>query len=94
MAEIRLTDDLISRQAAIDAAIKAADEWDGMFPQDRNWRIMEAIDKLPSAERRGKWEFIGGYGYQYRCTACILCAEHKTRYCPNCGARMKGVDDD
>ena len=42
----------------------------------------------PTAEKTGKWEYIGGYGYQYRCSACIKCAEYKTNYCPNCGARM------
>lgn len=40
--------DLISRQAAIGAAIQAADEWDGFYPQDRNMKIRKAINNLPS----------------------------------------------
>ena len=40
--------------------------------------------------RHGHWEFIGGYGYQYRCSACNTCAERKTKFCPYCGAKMDG----
>ena len=37
----------------------------------------------------GKWEFIGGYGYQYRCSVCLTCAEHRTKFCPKCGSQME-----
>ena len=55
--------------------------------------IAHTVDAVPV--KRGEWEYIGGYGYQYRCSKCVMCAEHKTRYCPNCGAKMDGrkVDD-
>ena len=43
-------DDLISRQEAIDAAALSAAEWDGMYVQDINGRIREALEKLPSAQ--------------------------------------------
>ena len=43
-------DDLISRQAAIDAAALSAAEWDGMYVQDINGRIREALEKLSSAQ--------------------------------------------
>lgn len=42
--------------------------------------------------RHGRWEWIGGYGYQYRCSECIRCAERRTKYCPHCGAYM--VDEE
>lgn len=41
--------DLISRKAAIEAAL-VPPEWDGMYIQDLNGRIQEAIEALPSAE--------------------------------------------
>lgn len=56
--------------------------------------------KMPTIDaefvKHGHWEFIGGYGYQYRCSNCIRCAEHRTNYCPNCGAKMDmdEVNDD
>ena len=43
-------DELISRQAAIDAAALSAAEWDGMYVQDINGRIREALEKLSSAQ--------------------------------------------
>ena len=43
--------------------------------------------------RHGRWEYIGGYGYQYRCSECIRCAKRKTNYCPNCGAKMDKVTE-
>lgn len=43
--------------------------------------------------KHGHWEFIGGYGYQYRCSECVTCAERKTAYCPHCGARMDEVKE-
>ena len=42
--------DLISRQAAIDAAIEAADDWDGGTNIGRQKRIEKAIKALPSAQ--------------------------------------------
>lgn len=60
-------------------------------------KLRDTVETMPSAQptadvverKDGKWEFIGGYGYQYRCSACIMCAEHKTNFCPNCGADMR-----
>lgn len=42
--------DLIDRQAAIDAAIEATDEWDGGPNIGRQKRIENYINKLPSAQ--------------------------------------------
>lgn len=43
------------------------------------------------AVKHGRWEYIGGYGYKYRCSECIRCAERTSKYCPNCGARMDAI---
>jgi hypothetical protein len=42
--------DLISRQAAIDVAVQSIMDWDGMFIQEANCRIRDAINELPSAQ--------------------------------------------
>ena len=42
--------DLISRQAAIDAAIEAADDWDGGCSKERERFIRDALEKLPSVQ--------------------------------------------
>ena len=41
-------DDLIHRQDAIDAAIDAADDWDGGCSKERERFIREALEELPS----------------------------------------------
>ena len=48
-------DDVIYRQAAIDAAALSAAEWDGMYVQDINGRIRKALEKLPSAQPERRW---------------------------------------
>ena len=42
--------DLISRRAAISAAIEAVDDWDGGYNLDREERITSALNELPSAQ--------------------------------------------
>ena len=51
-------DDLINRQAVNDAAIDAADDWDGGYSLSRADMIERAINNLPSAQperKRGEW---------------------------------------
>ena len=43
-------EDCISRQAAIDTAIEAADKWDGGFSVERSRIITEALNELPSVQ--------------------------------------------
>ena len=95
-------DDLISRQAAIDAINKAFERvfaWDGTSPLGD-----KVLENVPSAQpvRHGKWlpkhHYIAGYEFVsgHICSECgndALNAEGDdflTDYCPNCGARMDG----
>lgn len=74
-------------------AIRVLSEYYHHRTDTQRYVLAEAISRVPTADvverKKGKWEFIGGYGYQYRCSACIMCAEHKTNFCPNCGADMR-----
>ena len=67
--------------------------------------VFDAIDDAPTIEpKRGEWkpfDLTWGRSIWY-CTACeesteVPCDiwEHKPiyKYCPNCGAQMKGADD-
>lgn len=60
---------------------------------------LKDINNAPTIEaepvRHGRWEYIGGYGYQHRCSKCFMCAGYRTNYCPNCGTLMdKGADNE
>ena len=60
--------------------------------------IEDAPSVVPSREE-GEWVHLAGIGY--RCSNCNEYTKsekpfHKPKgnYCPNCGARMKGADDE
>ena len=86
--------DLIKREDAI----KAGDAFLGTDP------IVERIKRLPSADRpQGEWIKFGlGRGTRILfCTNCerrievpLSQGDSNYDFCPNCGARMKGADDE
>ena len=61
-------------------------------------KFYDWLDTQPTIDaepvKHGKWKYIGGYGYKYSCSVCVNCAERMTRYCPNCGAKMDGKEND
>lgn len=75
-------DDLIIRQAAIDAV----EEYFGDLPIVVHYDMLQLIKKLPSAERRGRWEQVGDN--TYRCSACGEISCCKSLFCGDCGAKM------
>lgn len=54
------------------------------------------IDAAPVVH--GRWVRIGddkrGRGGIFRCSACDKCFPHTSKFCPNCGAKMDGGDND
>lgn len=92
--------DCISRRAAIDAATSSTMEWNGMYVQDLNGRIREAIEQLPSAQRTGKWLDANICG-EFPIIVCDQCNTFYPlsfgdfhNFCPNCGAKMEGVSNE
>lgn len=100
--------DLISRQAAIDAldgGFNITGRKNAETIRDYINGVAKKLRELPSAERRGRWIKDKNL---YKCTACndLLtvagwadCIPEKQiytafKYCPNCGAKMEGKDDD
>ena len=88
-------DDLISRQAAIDALDKRFDS----IPMEQTTEILllrKDLRNLPSAQRTGRWiyndeAYPGGNPYgHYECDQCGEYVPRKTNYCPSCGADMRG----
>ena len=99
--ERRMNGDIISRRAAIDALCDNCDHPAAVcahYPCDQYLSIRQ----LPTIDpvKRGKWVHTGdlviicGYAYQYRCTNCNLLSGSITNYCPNCGAKMEGEEDE
>lgn len=89
--------DTISRQAAIDAAVEAADEWDGGYSRSREEIITLKLRMLPSAQperKKGKWIPYSLEGLRYKCSECESRYETPWHFCPNCGSYNGGESDD
>lgn len=85
-----MDNDLISRQAAIDAL-------DNVLVEDESCKVWFklALQQLPSAERRGRWIMHIDDLFPAESTMeCDQCHEEQPldcddNYCPHCGARME-----
>ena len=57
--------------------------------------VIDIIEAIPSADvapvRHGRWE--KEYGH-YKCLLCNGLDDFADNYCPNCGARMDGDDNE
>lgn len=94
-----MTDDLISRQAAIDLFPNDALEWDTKGGYVAPHIVRRMIEELPSADavpiRHGKWihPYLGwGHPFCSECEFELMIDD--TPYCPKCGARMEGGRDE
>lgn len=88
-------DDLISRQAAIDALMDAIDDVGILDGED----IKVVFDNLPSAQperKKGKWiEYVNSHCECPFCHKEWSFFENMTEwfnFCPNCGAELEGSD--
>ena len=92
-----MTDDSISRQAAIDLFPNDTLEWDTFDGYIAPHEVRRLIKELPSTQKTGKWVHLGGD--EWCCSACGEVEhtewswEHPLRdygwkYCHTCGAKM------
>ena len=64
-----------------------------------NKAICNAIKEMPDDERKtGKWIFGETMGHSWmKCSECCVSQDGQTAcftYCPNCGAKMEGADNE
>ena len=66
----------------------------GGFCTSVNESICEALHKV--SRPQGKWIEMYRNGFGNMIYMCSKCNFHTTKsnYCPNCGAQMKGADDE
>ena len=92
----------IKREAALEESVELY-HWCGYEDRYGDFVPVDAIQRIPAADvapiRHGRWIEQQKYtfGIMYDCSICdnrILDNGHSWNYCPNCGARMDGGDDD
>ena len=84
--------DLISRQAAIDAIKKW--NWQDVYLPIHYQRVLEEV---PSADRpKGEWIDVTKHGGDFvvKCSECGCLQLETQNFCPNCGADMRGDNND
>ena len=62
--------------------------------KDLSERIDRRIQRVPVSDvapvRHGRWRVYSVKDCLYTCSECHCVPRDKTRYCPNCGAKMDG----
>lgn len=86
------SDDCVSRKAVLDCLTAT-----GLKKFDFILDAREKVNNLPPVtptRKVGKWIKTGG---SFRCSECIAMPEFRDirelKYCPNCGAEMKGYEN-
>jgi len=93
------SEDCVSRQAAINVAVDAVDDWDGGCNKTREEYIRKALETIPPVtpkQRVGRWVSVNPMVDTLMCSECgenIISAEFKSNYCPKCGAKMGGEQE-
>lgn len=90
----QLATDCISRQAAIEETWKEPSYTD---PLNVLAELRDRIKDLPSAQserKKGKWVPYLPKGLRYKCSECGSRYDTPWHFCPNCGADMRGEDNE
>ena len=92
-------DDLISRQAAIDALdgeLTITGRENAKTIRDYINGVDKKLRELPSAERRGRWVDVEPAPHNLFYATCSVCGDRQTievaNFCPMCGAKMDEED--
>ena len=90
-------DDLIKRQDALRIKVRDCYDHDGiLYVPLRD--VIKYLKDLPSAQKTGYWIHYDEPQFDYKCSECGYevwdNSDFPSYYCPNCGAYMKGEEDE
>ena len=93
-------DDLISRQAAINALKNQMSDWNDDYnvPVKKSIEILNCLQSAQPERKTGRWKMWKWYTSsdkdawteEYKCSVCkFKYGEPEWNFCPNCGAKME-----
>lgn len=88
-------EDLIKRSDATEAVYKAlkTPPLKGVLTDTMSLAVA-LVQDIPSADRpQGEWIDVGNW-MGIECSRCKCHSRYVTPFCPQCGAKMKGADDE
>ena len=83
-----MSEDLIKRSDAIRVVRHSSMEF---IDADTRQKLIEAIPTIEP--KQGEWIPVDN-GHHVRCSECGRCGFASDNYCGNCGAEMRGADDE
>lgn len=97
-----MSDDLIKRENVLSIIEKMYERCTTDSLADYRALMLEAVKVLPYADRpQGEWidrsdggRILNPWWETYECSRCGQYGTRIWNFCPNCGCRMKGVDDE
>lgn len=83
----------------IEDAIKRYESWAeddriDILIRKEHRQMADWLKELKADRPQGEWIFDDPLRADFECSECLERSDICTPFCPNCGARMKGADDD
>ena len=100
-AECGLKEQKQERYVDINPAIEFLEGYDNSWGQEFADGVRFAvrhIKKLAAADvqevKHGKWDMLLSLPPRYRCSECLTITDFAYTYCPHCGAKMDGKENE
>ena len=95
LLEQQPSEDCVSRQSMLDAITEIDENINMDIYTNEVREIVKELPPVTPIHKVGYWDKTGG---SFRCSECMHMPEFRDirtlKYCPNCGAEMRGAEND
>ncbi len=82
---------LMSKSGIVDRVLAYIDNAPTVLYDNYSMGYQDGVNKVLSERSQGRWE---PNSFQFECNLCENLNAYKSNFCPNCGADMRGVNND